>query len=53
MKHLGRFGSFHNVYERKIKMLEIEKLNIELNNAIRWIKDYVEEANAKGVVVRK
>ena len=42
--------SFH---ERKIKMLEIEKLKIELNNAIKWIKDYVDGSGAKGVVVRE
>ena len=36
-----------------MKMLEKERLNIELNNAIKWIKDYVESSGAKGVVVRK
>ena len=34
-------------------MLEIERLKNELNNAIEWIKNYVENSGAKGVVVRE
>lgn len=34
-------------------MLDSEKLKKELNGAINWIKEYVEKAGAKGVVVRK
>lgn len=32
-------------------MLDKEKLEMHMNNAINWIKDYVEESKAKGVVV--
>ena len=32
-------------------MLEVNKLIEEANNAINWIKNYVEETGAKGVVV--
>lgn len=32
-------------------MLEVNKLIEEANNAIEWIKDYVEKSGAKGVVV--
>ncbi len=32
-------------------MLDKDTLEKEANNAIAWIKDYVEKANAKGVVV--
>ena len=34
-------------------MLSSERLNIELNNAIKWLKDYVESFGGKGVVIRK
>lgn len=32
-------------------MLEVNKLIEETNNAIKWLKDYVEKTGAKGVVV--
>ena len=32
-------------------MLEYSKIICEAENAIKWIKDYVEKTNAKGVVV--
>ena len=32
-------------------MLEIEELHIQAENAIKWIKDYVTNSGAKGVVV--
>lgn len=32
-------------------MLDKEKLEIEMNNAIEWIKEYVNNSGAKGVVV--
>ena len=34
-------------------MLGKERLNIELNKAIEWIRDYVSNSGANGVVVRK
>lgn len=34
-------------------MLEKEKIILETNKAIKWIKSYVQAAGARGVVVRK
>lgn len=34
-------------------MLDEKRLKKELDNAINWIKDYVEKSDSKGVVVRK
>lgn len=34
-------------------MLEKEKIILETNKAIKWIKSYVEASGAKGVIVRK
>ena len=34
-------------------MLNKDKLEFEANNAINWIKEYVEKSGARGVVVRK
>ena len=36
-----------------ILMLDRNILEKQAQNAIDWIRDYVEKANAKGVVVRK
>ena len=32
-------------------MLEKEKLQLEMKNAIKWIQDYVKNSGAKGVVI--
>ena len=34
-------------------MLDKEKLEKEANNAVNWIKEYVEKVGAKGVIVRQ
>ena len=34
-------------------MLDEERLKKEAKNAIEWIKEYVNNSGAKGVVVRK
>ena len=36
-----------------ILMLDKSVLEKQAQNAIDWIRDYVEKSNAKGVVVRK
>ncbi len=36
-----------------IIMLDKDILEMQMQNAIDWIRDYVIKSNAKGVVVRK